>query len=169
MKIIHIQLPDGQYNTLKELKTARDFVNISETVRFLISEAKDRYLNNYRVLQAKRLELTKASPEERAAHRKAVSEATQALEAADALEAARNICAALGGTEFDLNGVPHCRYTTYTQMTPHTVEATPTEIGLGELTEAHIRLQYRDLLGGDGPDAKIKLTKLLKKYAKETN
>lgn len=77
------------------------------------------------------------------------------------IENGRAVCHALAGTEIDINGNPHCDYMTYTEVGGKKVKQSSNRDPLDLLTEEAVNLQYRDILGESGPQAKEKLQALM--------
>lgn len=135
--------------------------NITYTIRAMIAFAHSKKFPDY---VAARNTIPR-SPEEIAKARLAVEEAKLTASKQKEEDEQRSLCLLMDNAtvvQDEQTGKNVCRYPVYTMNGPHSVEETWYDVALPMLNKDMPSLQYHDVLGKTGPEAKKRVLKALK-------
>ncbi len=168
---LQVLLPADSVSKLEDLAEALGAIddkgnpNISYAVRATIAFAHSKKFPDY---VAARNAIPRA-PEDIAKARLAVEDAKAAASREKEEEEQRNLCLLMDNAEIvvdEQTGKNLCKYPVYTMNGPHTVEETWYSVALPMLNKETPSLQYHDVLGKTGPEAKKKVLRALNTKAK---
>lgn len=158
-KKIVFNVKEEQYKNILKMQEKRDFFNISETLRYCISETTSRELDNYKELEKAKLK-ARVSPQERLSARLQAEDARNQHKKDRAIESRAEVCESMGGRVTEENGVKMCTYATFTEHAQtKQVEKNETTIPLEAVGDDLPQYQFRDMFGQTGDEVKKKLTK----------
>lgn len=158
MRRVTINLSDGQFDGLNKLITEKGYFNISEALRYAINFTISKEFPAY--IMARNASLAK-SPEEKAQAKVIQRELEADMKKKRMEEKQTGICNLLGGEIIDINGFPHCKYLSYTEIGGKKVDNGFMTEPLENLNDESVVYQYRDISGNVGEKAKEKILGLL--------
>lgn len=145
------------HSILEQVREKYGFISLTETVRFLIAEARKKHLDNYVELAKLRLDnkLNK-NPRDRIREKIETKEIAGEIRAEKKQEKIRDLCSALGGTEYvdPVSGRSYCNYTVFEQLNRFEIVKDARSVPFEALNDSLIPNQYRTMHGTTGEEAK---------------
>lgn len=164
MKKIVFNFTDSHLEQLEEIRIKRNMFDRSEVVRYCLAETHIREFPEYIKVQRDKL---KETPETIAAKHIALEEAKDSVKIDRERDKNAGICFSLDGAEITtIDGREYCQYPMYTMSSPHTVDIITQKEPLVMMNPEMTSLQYRDVFGNSGPQAKATVLRTLKNKTK---
>jgi hypothetical protein len=171
-KRIQTIFSDDTFEKLKDIATKKGTtdptgtINITMTLAVTISDQHAKLFPDYISAQRARSE---ATPDEIASKKLALESAKDQARVNRERDENVRLCALLDDSEVTtINGREYCQYPVYTMSSPHTVDESIVKEPLALMNQELIPLQYQDIMGRKGEQAKVVIQNLRAK-GKRTN
>jgi len=153
-KRIIVNISEEQYQNIETIMHKRGLFNVSETIRYMISEISNRELNNYREIAKARMK-AKANPESK--------EAVALMKVEKLRNKCLDIVKRIGGTTAvdPVDNFEYVQYSVYEEIPGGMIQRYEIKERLDNMNEQTVLYQYKNLLGLHGVEVEEYIKSML--------